>query len=156
MKSYKDIETQVEIGTHNRTIASTKMNNTSSRAHTIISINFEQITKDEAGQEMSKRSEINLVDLAGSERANSTGATGARLKEGSNINKSLSTLGNVIAALADGKSKHIPYRDSVLTKLLKNALGGNSKVGFGAADEDRSFWWTRFAYNCCCLLIRQS
>ena len=118
----------MNVGTHNRTVASTKMNNTSSRAHTIIAINFEQITRDDKGQEMTKRSEINLVDLAGSERAGSTGATGARLKEGSNINRSLSSLGNVIAALAEGKSKHVPYRDSVLTKLLKNALGGNSKV----------------------------
>jgi len=76
---------------------------------------------------------MNLVDLAGSERADSTGATGDRLKEGANINKSLSALGNVIKALADismgtKKKINIPYRDSVLTKLLKNALGGNSKT----------------------------
>jgi hypothetical protein len=63
------------------------------------------------------------------------GATGARLKEGSNINRSLSSLGNVIAALAEGKSKHVPYRDSVLTKLLKNALGGNSKVSLFIASS---------------------
>ncbi|EDQ91195.1 uncharacterized protein MONBRDRAFT_17919 [Monosiga brevicollis MX1] len=130
VESYRDIEHQIEIGTRNRTVASTNMNSTSSRAHTIICITFEKITKDpDSGQEMSKRSEINLVDLAGSERADSTGATGERLKEGSNINKSLSTLGNVIAALAENrKGAHIPYRDSVLTKLLKNALGGNSKT----------------------------
>jgi len=77
-------------------------------------------------------SKINLVDLAGSERANSTGATGDRLKEGCAINQSLSALGNVISALADksmGKKKvFVPYRNSVLTRLLQDALGGNSKT----------------------------
>jgi len=133
--SYKEIEQQMATGTHNRTVASTQMNSTSSRAHTIITIMFEQIYKNDMGEDTTKRSEINLVDLAGSERANSTGATGARLKEGSNINRSLSTLGNVIAALAEGgkKAKHVPYRDSTLTKLLKNALGGNSKTVMIAA-----------------------
>ena len=74
---------------------------------------------------------INLVDLAGSERADQTGATGDRLKEGAAINLSLTSLGNVISALADnsaGKNVRVPYRDSVLTKLLMNALGGNSKT----------------------------
>lgn len=80
---------------------------------------------------MAKSSIINLVDLAGSERADQTGATGDRLKEGAAINLSLTSLGNVIAALADnsnGKNVRVPYRDSVLTKLLMNALGGNSKT----------------------------
>jgi len=108
------------------------MNATSSRAHTVVTIVFDQISKNESGQETKKSSNINLVDLAGSERADSTGATGDRLKEGANINKSLSALGNVISALADlsmGKKKVlVPYRDSVLTKLLQNALGGNSKT----------------------------
>ena len=90
----------VPLGTKNRTVAATKMNATSSRAHTVITIYFDQISKNAAGKEMTKSSEINLVDLAGSERASSTGATGERLKEGSSINKSLSALGNVIAALA--------------------------------------------------------
>jgi kinesin family protein 1 len=108
------------------------MNATSSRAHTVVTIEFVQKeTKD--GKEMAKTSVINLVDLAGSERADSTGATGDRLKEGASINQSLSALGNVIKALADlslGSKKKIvvPYRDSVLTKLLMNALGGNSKT----------------------------
>ncbi len=87
--------------------------------------------KNEEGQEMAKTSIINLVDLAGSERADSTGATGERLKEGAAINLSLSSLGNVISALADncnGKKVNVPYRDSSLTKLLMNALGGNSKT----------------------------
>ncbi|XP_072169328.1 kinesin-like protein KIF28P [Diadema setosum] len=130
--SYKEIEQRVDEGTANRTVAATQMNATSSRAHTVITISFNQISKNDVGQETKKSSVINLVDLAGSERADSTGATGDRLKEGANINKSLSALGNVISALADlsmGKKKvMVPYRDSVLTKLLQNALGGNSKT----------------------------
>ena len=133
VKSYSEIEYQMEVGTKHRTVAATKMNNTSSRAHTIVTVLFEQITRDENGVETTKSSEINLVDLAGSERANSTGATGDRLKEGSNINKSLSTLGKVIQALAKGRGKFVPYRESVLTRLLKNALGGNSKTVMIAA-----------------------
>lgn len=129
---YADIERRIEEGTANRTVAATQMNATSSRAHTVVTIIFDQISKNESGQETKKSSNINLVDLAGSERADSTGATGDRLKEGANINKSLSALGNVISALADlsmGKKKVlVPYRDSVLTKLLQNALGGNSKT----------------------------
>ncbi|XP_022096097.1 kinesin-like protein KIF28P isoform X3 [Acanthaster planci] len=130
--SYREIENRIEEGTSNRTVAATQMNATSSRAHTVVTIQFDQISKNDVGQETKKTSVINLVDLAGSERADSTGATGDRLKEGANINKSLSSLGNVISALADlsmGKKKVlVPYRDSVLTKLLQNALGGNSKT----------------------------
>lgn len=77
------------------------MNATSSRAHTIVKIIFVQKSKDKSGEMMQKTSQINLIDLAGSERADSTGATGDRLKEGSAINQSLSSLGNVISALAD-------------------------------------------------------
>ena len=95
----------------NRTIASTNMNATSSRAHTIVGIRFTQKSKNAAGKEMEKRSTINIVDLAGSERADATGATGDRLKEGARINQSLSSLGNVIAALA------------------KNAEGANVSLG---------------------------
>ncbi|XP_067652315.1 kinesin-like protein KIF28 [Haliotis asinina] len=130
--SYEEIEKRTEQGTASRTVASTNMNATSSRAHTVVTITFDQIIKNETGSETKKSSVMNLVDLAGSERADSTGATGDRLKEGANINKSLSALGNVISALADlsmGKKKvMVPYRDSVLTKLLQNALGGNSKT----------------------------
>jgi len=130
--SYAEIERRIEEGNNNRTVASTQMNATSSRAHTVVTIEFVQ-KKMQDGKEMAKTSVMNLVDLAGSERADSTGATGDRLKEGANINKSLSALGNVIKALADismgtKKKVNIPYRDSVLTKLLKNALGGNSKT----------------------------
>jgi kinesin family protein 1 len=107
------------------------MNATSSRAHTIVAISLVQKYKNEAGKEMAKSSVMNLVDLAGSERADQTGATGDRLKEGAAINLSLTALGSVISALADnsqGKNVRVPYRDSQLTKLLMNALGGNSKT----------------------------
>ena len=94
--SYKEIDHLMDEGTANRTVASTNMNATSSRAHTVVTITFDQIfTANNA--ETKKSSVINLVDLAGSERADSTGATGDRLKEGANINKSLSALGNVIS-----------------------------------------------------------
>ncbi|PIK54089.1 hypothetical protein BSL78_09017 [Apostichopus japonicus] len=132
VKSYNDINSRINEGTRNRTIASTNMNATSSRAHTIVTINFVQKGKNDAGQNMTKTSIINLVDLAGSERVDSTGATGDRLKEGAAINLSLTSLGNVIKSLADvgagKKGVMIPYRDSKLTMLLKNALGGNSKT----------------------------
>ncbi|KAK6165825.1 hypothetical protein SNE40_022663 [Patella caerulea] len=135
--SYDEINNKINEGTRNRTVASTNMNATSSRAHTIVAVSFVQKSSNEAGQNMTKTSVINLVDLAGSERAESTGATGDRLKEGSAINQSLSSLGNCIKALADisqGKKKVVvPFRDSVLTKLLQNALGGNSKTVMIAA-----------------------
>jgi len=135
--SYADIETKIAQGTKSRTVASTNMNATSSRAHTIVAINFQQKgTNEQTKQKTTKTSVINLVDLAGSERADSTGATGDRLKEGSAINQSLSCLGNVIKALSDqasGNKVAVPFRDSVLTKLLKNALGGNSKTVMIAA-----------------------
>ena len=81
------------------------MNATSSRAHTLVTIIFDQITKNDQGQETKKQSIMNLVDLAGSERADSTGATGDRLKEGANINRSLSALGNVISV------RYFPFRN---------------------------------------------
>jgi kinesin family protein 1 len=122
VSNYPDIEKRMEEGTSNRTVASTKMNATSSRAHTVFGLVFTSQKKDgEAVAETSSR--INLVDLAGSERAESTGATGDRLKEGCAINASLSALGNVISALAEramGKKKvFIPYRNSALTRLLQ-------------------------------------
>ncbi|XP_035800213.2 kinesin-like protein KIF16B isoform X5 [Amphiprion ocellaris] len=128
----------MEAGNINRTTASTGMNDVSSRSHAIFTINFTQ-AKFDAEMPSETVSKIHLVDLAGSERADATGATGVRLKEGGNINKSLVTLGNVISALADmtqdgvntnlkKKSVFVPYRDSVLTWLLKDSLGGNSKT----------------------------
>lgn len=132
VSSYEDIANKMEDGNKNRTIGETLMNQTSSRAHTIITVEFKQI--DLSGNAKSEKfSMINLVDLAGSEKAGQTGATGDRLKEGCAINKSLTVLGQVISTLADkacGKAKKevVPYRDSVLTRILQNALGGNSKT----------------------------
>lgn len=121
----------MEEGSRNRSVAATQMNATSSRAHTIVLIEMKQKTIID-GRNIERFSAMNLVDLAGSEKTDKTGATGDRLKEASAINKSLSMLGLVISTLADhaiGKTKaKIPYRDSVLTKILKNALGGNSKT----------------------------
>jgi len=132
--SYASIERSIDEGTSNRSVGSTAMNATSSRAHTVITIEFKQIDVIE-GKECVKLSNINLVDLAGSEKAGQTGAKGDRLKEGSAINKSLSALGNVIEKLAERSSNPkkakdivIPYRDSKLTRLLQNALGGSSKT----------------------------
>ena len=128
VSSYEEIDAQMNAAMQRRTVAATQMNATSSRAHTVVTMVFSTlITDKDTGKKTTRASEINLVDLAGSERANSTGATGARPKEGAQINLSLSALGNVISALATGK-KNVPFRDSVLTKLLKNSLGGNAKT----------------------------
>lgn len=114
-----------------RTTASTAMNATSSRSHAVFAITLTQKQKKGA-LVTQKTSRLNLVDLAGSERASKTLATGKRLTEGSNINLSLTCLGNVISALAEmeetKKSRHVPYRDSTLTWILKDNLGGNSKT----------------------------
>ena len=104
VSSYDAITKLMDEGTSNRTIASTNMNATSSRAHTIVAVTLIQKYKNDAGKEMAKTSVINLVDLAGSERADATGATGDRLKEGAAINLSLTALGNVISALADNSN----------------------------------------------------
>lgn len=137
--SFQEIENLMDEGNKARTVAATNMNETSSRSHAVFTLMLTQKKYDaETKMEMEKVAKISLVDLAGSERATSTGATGARLKEGAEINRSLSTLGRVIAALADlstGKKKkgQVPYRDSVLTWLLKDSLGGNSMTAMIAA-----------------------
>ncbi|CAG5132663.1 unnamed protein product, partial [Candidula unifasciata] len=115
-------------GWHNRSTGATLMNADSSRSHSIFTISLEMITRDSEGEEHIRAGKLNLVDLAGSERQGKTGATGDRLKEATKINLSLSALGNVISALVDGRSKHIPYRDSKLTRLLQDSLGGNTKT----------------------------
>ncbi|KAJ8360794.1 hypothetical protein SKAU_G00173190 [Synaphobranchus kaupii] len=137
--SFTDIADLMDAGNKARTVAATNMNETSSRSHAVFTIVFTQKKHDsETDLTTEKVSKISLVDLAGSERADSTGAKGTRLKEGANINKSLTTLGKVISALAEvskkkKKSDFIPYRDSVLTWLLRENLGGNSRTAMVAA-----------------------
>ncbi|XP_032382883.1 kinesin-like protein KIF1A isoform X23 [Etheostoma spectabile] len=144
--AYNDIQDLMDSGNKARTVAATNMNETSSRSHAVFNIIFTQKRYDaETDNTSEKVSKISLVDLAGSERADSTGAKGTRLKEGANINKSLTTLGKVISALAEvdsGPNKNkkkkkvesfIPYRDSVLTWLLRENLGGNSRTAMVAA-----------------------
>nr|XP_043876648.1 kinesin-like protein KIF1C [Solea senegalensis] len=137
---FTDIRDLMDAGNKARTVAATNMNETSSRSHAVFTIVFTQKRRDQmTGLDTEKVSKISLVDLAGSERADSSGAKGTRLKEGANINKSLTTLGKVISALAEmqsskkRKSDFIPYRDSVLTWLLKENLGGNSRTAMIAA-----------------------
>ncbi|KAM8894835.1 kinesin-like protein KIF13B isoform 2-T2 [Spinachia spinachia] len=135
---YKDIESLMSEGNKSRTVAATNMNEESSRSHGVFNIILTHTLKDlHSGTSGEKVSRLSLVDLAGSERAAKTGAAGERLKEGSNINKSLTTLGLVISALAEqgtakNKNKFVPYRDSVLTWLLKDCLGGNSRTAMVA------------------------
>ncbi|XP_016929016.2 kinesin-like protein unc-104 isoform X8 [Drosophila suzukii] len=139
---YQDIHDLIDEGNKARTVAATNMNETSSRSHAVFTIFFTQRRYDTMTDLTTEKvSKISLVDLAGSERADSTGAKGTRLKEGANINKSLTTLGKVISALAEVASKKkntkkadfIPYRDSALTWLLRENLGGNSKTAMIAA-----------------------
>lgn len=150
VKTYEDIERLMKMGDMNRTTASTKMNDTSSRSHAVFTLTLKQIQHDIATDSTIERlARMRLVDLAGSERAGRTEATGQRLREGGNINQSLTTLGRVIAALADPRRQRaarmtglqnqakrradvVPYRDSVLTWLLKDSLGGNSKTAMVA------------------------
>ncbi|CAO3672219.1 unnamed protein product [Rhizopus stolonifer] len=158
VKSFDDINHLMDEGNKARTVAATQMNETSSRSHAVFTVFLTQIRLDEQTKLATEKvARISLVDLAGSERANSTGATGARLKEGANINRSLTTLGKVISGLADqsttkgkkSKEAFIPYRDSVLTWLLKDSLGGNSKTAMIAAispaDYDETLSTLRYA-----------
>ncbi|XP_076306917.1 kinesin-like protein KIF13A isoform X2 [Tachypleus tridentatus] len=134
VSSYQDISNLMTEGNKSRTVAATNMNSESSRSHAVFNITLTCLLTDiQSGITGEKVSKMSLVDLAGSERAVKSGAVGERLKEGSNINKSLTTLGLVISKLADqssgkAKDKFVPYRDSVLTWLLKDSLGGNSKT----------------------------
>ncbi|KAF2425691.1 kinesin, partial [Tothia fuscella] len=187
VKSYADIEKHMAVGDKNRTVAETKMNQSSSRSHAVFTITLKQIEHCTGSDETIERTaRMRLVDLAGSERASKTEAKGQRLLEGGKINKSLSTLGRVIAALADPKRQAmatgasgsgrnsprpgsrpssarglrpfskstlevVPYRDSVLTWLLKDSLGGNSKTAMVAcispslSDYDETLSTLRYA-----------
>ncbi|XP_004377224.1 kinesin-like protein KIF17 isoform X1 [Trichechus manatus latirostris] len=126
--SVAQCERIMETGWKNRSVGYTLMNKDSSRSHSIFTISIEICAVDERGKDHLRAGKLNLVDLAGSERQSKTGATGERLKEATKINLSLSALGNVISALVDGRCKHIPYRDSKLTRLLQDSLGGNTKT----------------------------
>ena len=120
-----DVLALLEIGSANRAQAATNMNEHSSRSHSIFILTINQTNKKEG---FSKIGKLYLVDLAGSEKISKTGATGHTLEEAKIINKSLTTLGRVINNLTDGKSTHIPYRESKLTRVLQESLGGNSKT----------------------------
>eukprot|EP00759_Apiculatamorpha_spiralis_P016210 PhF_6_TR22532/c1_g1_i2/m.32002 len=127
VKFEDDLNRHMEEGTERRRVASTDLNADSSRSHSVFTIYIESIETSEDGVTKSITSKLNLVDLAGSERQSKTGAIGDTLKEGCNINLSLSALGTVIDTIVKGKG-HIPYRSSPLTMLLKDSLGGNSKT----------------------------
>ncbi|XP_037939062.1 kinesin-like protein KIF3A [Teleopsis dalmanni] len=137
-----DLENIMRLGNKNRAVGATQMNEESSRSHAIFSITVESSELGEEGIQHVRMGKLQLVDLAGSERQSKTQATGQRLKEATKINLSLSVLGNVISALVDGKSTHIPYRNSKLTRLLQDSLGGNSKTvmcaTIGPADSNYS------------------
>ena len=140
VRDSKDLLKLIYQGNAVRRVAATKMNEESSRSHSVFTIKIEQQTVTElAGgvtREQTVKAKLNLVDLAGSERAAKTGASGSTLKEGANINLSLMALGNVINMLSEGKkvkNKVIPYRDSKLTRLLQESLGGNAATTMIAA-----------------------
>uniref|UniRef100_A0A8C9R8Z2 Kinesin-like protein n=3 Tax=Scleropages formosus TaxID=113540 RepID=A0A8C9R8Z2_SCLFO len=126
--SVAECEHVMEKGWKNRSVGYTLMNKDSSRSHSIFSIHMEICNTDASGEDHLRAGKLNLVDLAGSERQSKTGATGERLREATKINLSLSALGNVISALVDGRSRHVPYRDSKLTRLLQDSLGGNTRT----------------------------
>uniref|UniRef100_A0A2K6MM15 Kinesin-like protein KIF3A n=1 Tax=Rhinopithecus bieti TaxID=61621 RepID=A0A2K6MM15_RHIBE len=124
-----DMDRIMTLGHKNRSVGATNMNEHSSRSHAIFTITIECSEKGIDGNMHVRMGKLHLVDLAVRFRkAGKTGATGQRLKEATKINLSLSTLGNVISALVDGKSTHVPYRNSKLTRLLQDSLGGNSKT----------------------------
>lgn len=150
VKSREELLHFMRIGSSNRVTASTLMNADSSRSHSIMTIHIERADPAMEGERI-RAAKLNLVDLAGSERQSKTGAVGERLKEATKINFSLTTLGNVISALVEGKSSHIPYRDSKLTRLLQDSLGGNTKtviiaaVSPSASNYDETLTTLRFA-----------
>eukprot|EP00277_Geminigera_cryophila_P020444 CAMPEP_0179490294 /NCGR_PEP_ID=MMETSP0799-20121207/65373_1 /TAXON_ID=46947 /ORGANISM="Geminigera cryophila, Strain CCMP2564" /LENGTH=398 /DNA_ID=CAMNT_0021306459 /DNA_START=165 /DNA_END=1358 /DNA_ORIENTATION=- len=120
-----EVQQALEAGASSRSTAETFMNQASSRSHSIFILTLEQTNSTDGSK---KKSKLFMVDLAGSETVKKTGAEGQTLKEAQAINKSLSALSNVIFALSEGKASHIPYRDSKLTRLLQEALGGNCRT----------------------------
>ncbi|XP_013380347.1 kinesin-II 95 kDa subunit [Lingula anatina] len=150
-KSIKELERAMDTGNANRAVGATNMNEHSSRSHAIMVVTIECSEDTNDGENHIRVGKLNMVDLAGSERQTKTGATGDRLKEATKINLSLSALGNVISALVDGKSSHIPYRDSKLTRLLQDSLGGNAKtvmvanIGPASYNYDETITTLRYA-----------
>ncbi|XP_038655990.1 LOW QUALITY PROTEIN: kinesin-like protein KIF3C [Scyliorhinus canicula] len=150
-KNVKEIEHVMNVGNQTRSVASTNMNEYSSRSHAIFVVTVECSELGLDGENHIRVGKLNLVDLAGSERQSKTGVQGERLKEATKINLSLSALGNVISALVDGKSTHIPYRDSKLTRLLEDSLGGNAKtimvatIGPASGNYEESLTTLRYA-----------
>ncbi|KAM8847288.1 kinesin-like protein KIF3C [Synchiropus picturatus] len=150
-KSIKEIEEVMNVGNQARAVGATDMNEHSSRSHALFLITVECSQPGPDGRKHIRVGRLNLVDLAGSERQAKTGVQGERLKEAAKINLSLSALGNVISALADGRSGHVPYRDSKLTRLLQDSLGGNAKtvmvatLGPSALHYDETLTTLRYA-----------
>ena len=128
VKGVPEINDVMKIGMKNRSVGATNMNAVSSRSHSLFQITIERSEVGADGKQHIRAGKLNLVDLAGSERIAKTGATGDRLKEATKINLSLSTLCHVISSLTDPKSTYVPYRDSKLTRLLQDSLGGNTKT----------------------------
>jgi len=128
VKNPDDMRELMLEGKKHRVVAGHDMNARSSRSHSIFCIIVENSTLDDKNEQHIRTGKLNLVDLAGSERLAKTGATGKQALEGIKINLSLTVLGNVISALVNEKAKHVPYRDSKLTKLLMDSLGGNAKT----------------------------
>ncbi|KAK9534093.1 hypothetical protein VZT92_009164 [Zoarces viviparus] len=150
-KNATEIEHVMNLGNQSRSVGFTNMNERSSRSHAIFLITVECSEAGPDGEDHIRVGKLNMVDLAGSERQSKSGAKGLRLKEAAKINLSLSALGNVISALVDGKSTHVPYRDSKLTRLLQDSLGGNAKtvmiatVGPSHKNFDESLATLRYA-----------
>ena len=152
VKSVDEIDHVMQAGKKNRSVGSTLMNQSSSRSHSIFTITVETGEAGADGEQHFRVGKLNMVDLAGSERQSKTGATGDRLKEATKINLSLSALGNVISALVDSKTSYIPYRDSKLTRLLQDSLGGNTKTvmiaNCGPADYNYDETLSTLRYVC--------
>ena len=127
-KSSDEVRKIMYIGSKNRSVGETLMNAHSSRSHSLFAITVERSELGADNKQHIRVGKLNMVDLAGSERIAKTGATGDRLKEATKINLSLSTLCHVISSLTDPKATYIPYRDSKLTRLLQDSLGGNTKT----------------------------
>ncbi|NXF89152.1 KIF14 protein, partial [Eubucco bourcierii] len=165
VNSYSDIQSWLELGNKQRATAATVMNDKSSRSHSVFTLVMTQTKVEFVNEEQCDRrltSRINLIDLAGSECCSTAQTTGERLKEGASINKSLLTLGKVISALSkqsqNGKKTFIPYRESVLTWLLKESLGGNSQTAMiatvspAASSTEETLNTLRYAKEACSII----